>query len=229
MFHYVRVYAHHVRSHPSSHAELLLLFNFESLAYIRAGSLGWSNEIFGGFRDESERKSVDTRARVLCDFSEDLSEREKGRIKKLMSALTFGKNALKRNITEQSRKTIHLYVVFPSLKNLSRPQVLDIGFNLMTELPVRAFEGNPSITLLAIDGNPLSTVPEEAFIGLNGTLRGLSLGGRFLVCDCKLRWIVEWIRTRDLQVTSRESKPQFCGSPPRLQERSFYTIKPEGR
>lgn len=108
-------------------------------------------------------------------------------------------------------------------------QVLDIGFNLMVELPVRAFEGNPSITLLAIDGNPMATVPEEAFAGLNGTLRGLSLGGRFLVCDCKLKWIIEWIRTKDLQVTSRESKPaQFCGSPQRLQDRSFYTIKPEG-
>ncbi|XP_014211014.1 uncharacterized protein LOC106641199 isoform X2 [Copidosoma floridanum] len=118
---------------------------------------------------------------------------------------------------------------FPSsaVASLRELKVLDIGFNLMTELPVRAFENNPSITLLAIDGNPMSTVPEEAFAGLNGTLRGLSLGGRFLVCDCKLRWIIEWIRSRDLQVTSRESKPQFCGSPQRLQDRSFYTIKPE--
>lgn len=108
-------------------------------------------------------------------------------------------------------------------------QVLDIGFNLITELPVNAFQGNPSITLLAIDGNPLSTVPEEALARLNGTLRGLSLGGRFLVCDCRLRWIVDWIKTRDLQVTSRERKPQFCGSPQRLQDRSFYNIDPEGK
>lgn len=106
--------------------------------------------------------------------------------------------------------------------------MLDIGFNLITDLPVNAFEGNPSITLLAIDGNPLSTVPEEALARLNGTLRGLSLGGRFLVCDCKLQWIVKWIRTRDLQVTSRERKPQFCGSPLRLQERNFYNIDPNG-
>ncbi|XP_063984185.1 leucine-rich repeat and fibronectin type-III domain-containing protein 5 isoform X3 [Diachasmimorpha longicaudata] len=106
-------------------------------------------------------------------------------------------------------------------------RVLDIGFNLITELPVNAFHNNPSITLLAIDGNPLSTVPEEALATLNGTLRGLSLGGRFLVCDCKLRWIANWIRTKDLQVTSRERKPQFCGSPLRLQERSFYNIDPE--
>ncbi|XP_033195282.2 leucine-rich repeat and fibronectin type-III domain-containing protein hattifattener isoform X2 [Bombus vancouverensis nearcticus] len=103
-------------------------------------------------------------------------------------------------------------------------RVLDIGFNLITELPINAFQKNPSITLLAIDGNPLSTVPEEALARLNGTLRGLSLGGRFLVCDCRLRWIVDWIKTRDLQVTSRERKPQFCGSPQNLQDKSFYNI-----
>ncbi|KZC08465.1 Leucine-rich repeats and immunoglobulin-like domains protein 3 [Dufourea novaeangliae] len=106
-------------------------------------------------------------------------------------------------------------------------RVLDIGFNLITELPVNAFQKNPSITLLAIDGNPLSTVPEEALARLNGTLRGLSLGGRFLVCDCKLRWIVDWIKTKDLQVTSRERKPQFCGSPQKLQDKSFYNIDPD--
>ncbi|XP_015600327.1 uncharacterized protein LOC107270128 [Cephus cinctus] len=105
-------------------------------------------------------------------------------------------------------------------------KVLDIGFNLITELPVNAFQNNPSITLLAIDGNPLTTVPEESLANLNGTLRGLSLGGRFLVCDCKLRWIVEWIRTKDLRVTSRERKPQFCGGPQRLQDRNFYNIEP---
>jgi len=114
-------------------------------------------------------------------------------------------------------------------KTINTLQVLDIGFNLITELPVDAFQNNPSITLLAIDGNPLSTVPEEALAGLNGTLRGLSLGGRFLVCDCRLRWIVQWIKKRDLQVTSRERKPQFCGSPQRLQDRSFYNIDPDGK
>ncbi|CAD1477288.1 unnamed protein product, partial [Heterotrigona itama] len=106
-------------------------------------------------------------------------------------------------------------------------RVLDIGFNLITELPVNAFQKNPAITLLAIDGNPLSTVPEDALARLkNGTLRGLSLGGRFLVCDCRLRWIVDWIKVRDLQVTSRERKPQFCGSPQKLQDKSFYNIDP---
>lgn len=107
-------------------------------------------------------------------------------------------------------------------------QVLDIGFNLLTDIPVNAFSGNPSLTLLALDGNPLSTVPKDSLAHLNRTLRGLSLGGRFMHCDCKLRWVAEWIRRGDLQVTSRERNPQFCGSPPQLKDRGFYSIEPKG-
>lgn len=88
-----------------------------------------------------------------------------------------------------------------AMKHLSELRVLDIGFNLLTDLPVKAFQGNPSITLLALDGNPLATVPYAALAHLNTTLRGLSIGGRFLHCDCRLSWIVNWIRNGDLQVS----------------------------
>lgn len=110
---------------------------------------------------------------------------------------------------------------------LKELRVLDIGFNLLTELPENAFSGNPSVTLLALDGNPLATVPFEALSHLNNTLRGLSLGGRFMHCDCRLAWVINWIRHGDLQVTSRERNPQFCGSPPRFRDRTFYNIQPE--
>lgn len=118
---------------------------------------------------------------------------------------------------------------FPTkaLSTLSELRVLDIGFNLLTDLPTDAFKGNPSITLLAVDGNPLSTIPFAALSHLNNTLRGLSLGGRFLHCDCRLAWVVNWIHNGDLQVTSRERNPQFCGSPPRFRDRGFYTIQAE--
>lgn len=106
--------------------------------------------------------------------------------------------------------------------------MLDVGFNLISQLPERAFSPTSQLTLLALDGNPLATLPRAAFAHLNGTLRGLSLGGRFLVCDCKLQWIAEWIRDTDLQVTSRERNPQFCGSPTDLRTRSFYQLAPEG-
>ncbi|KDR19316.1 Leucine-rich repeats and immunoglobulin-like domains protein 3 [Zootermopsis nevadensis] len=123
----------------------------------------------------------------------------------------------------------NLMTDFPTaaINSLTELRVLDIGFNLLTELPGDAFFGTPSLTLLALDGNPLTTVPELALAHLNTTLRGLSLGGRFLHCDCRLRWVTEWIRRSDLQVTSRERNPQFCGSPTRLKDRGFYTIQPD--
>lgn len=110
-----------------------------------------------------------------------------------------------------------------TLKDL---RVLDVGFNLLNKLPENAFINNPSITLLALDGNPLPTVPEEALAHLNSTLRGLSIGGRFLNCDCRLRWIIHWIRNGELQVTSRERNPQFCGNPPQFRDRGFYSFDP---
>ena len=103
-----------------------------------------------------------------------------------------------------------------------------MGFNLLTEIPADAFNGLNSLTLLALDGNPLTTLPAVSFQQLNATLRGISLGGRFLVCDCHVKWIAEWVRDFDLQVTSRERDPQFCGNPPQLREHNFYQLKAEG-
>ena len=96
-------------------------------------------------------------------------------------------------------------------------------------LPTTAFTGITSLTLLALDGNPMASLPEEAFSHLNSSLRGLSLGGRFLTCDCRVRWVAQWIQDLDLQVTSRERNPQFCGNPLSLRERSFYQLNPKGK
>jgi len=84
------------------------------------------------------------------------------------------------------------------------------------------------LTLLALDGNPLSTLPYEEFQNLNSTLRGLSLGGRFLSCDCRLRWVLQWIQKYELQVTSRERNPKFCGTPAALRDLNLFDVQFEG-
>ncbi|CRK93334.1 CLUMA_CG006875, isoform A [Clunio marinus] len=156
-----------------------------------------------------------------------------------LSALNLERNlisSLGESAFQGVRKTLsslsllnNLLSEFPvgAVHSLKELRVLDIGFNLLTSLPETAFRGNPAVTLLALDGNPLPTIPEKALAHINKTLRGLSLGGRFLHCDCKLRWVAEWIRNGDLQVTSRERNPQFCGSPGRFRDRGFYSIQPE--
>ena len=107
--------------------------------------------------------------------------------------------------------------------------MLDLGFNMIQVLPIHAFHGISELTLLALDGNPMATLPEDAFRHLNGSLRGLSLGGKFLTCDCHMKWVPNWINNFDLQVTSRERNPQFCGNPQELRDRSFYQLSEDGK
>lgn len=141
----------------------------------------------GGLRTFEGLDSL-TALNLERNLIQNLGETAFGGVRKTLSSLSLLNNLL----AEFPVGAIH------SLKEL---RVLDIGFNLLTALPETAFRGNPSITLLALDGNPLPTVPEKALAHLNRTLRGLSLGGRFLHCDCKLRWVAEWIRNGDLQVS----------------------------
>ncbi|XP_049951168.1 leucine-rich repeat and fibronectin type III domain-containing protein 1 [Schistocerca serialis cubense] len=124
----------------------------------------------------------------------------------------------------------NLLTDFPAaaISTLGELRVLDLGFNLVAELPADAFSRTPALTLLALDGNPLRQVAERVLAPLAGSLRGLSLGGRALRCDCRLRWLARWLRSSaQLQLTSRERDPQFCGSPHRLRNRSFVNIRPE--
>lgn len=122
----------------------------------------------------------------------------------------------------------NLLVEFPgqALATLTELRVLDLGFNGIRNLPDDAFANNPFLTLLALDGNPMATIPLEPFRHLNTTLRGISIGGPYLECDCRMRWIAEWIANKDLQVTSRERNPQYCGKPDHLKRRTFAKIEP---
>ena len=131
-----------------------------------------------------------------------------------------------RFLTKFSKKTRQITAC--NMYSHSSLQVLDLGFNLIRVIPTTAFKETKDLTLLALDGNPMAFIPEEAISHLNKSLRGLSLGGRFLTCDCKMRWITEWIQNFDLQVTSRERNPQFCGNPQHLRDRNFYQLNTRG-
>lgn len=146
----------------------------------------------GGIRTFEGLDSL-TALNLERNLIQSLGETAFAGVRKTLSSLSLLNNLL----SEFPVGAIH------SLKEL---RVLDIGFNLLTTLPETAFRGNPSVTLLALDGNPLITVPEKALVHLNKTLRGLSLGGRFLHCDCKLKWVAEWIRNGDLQVTNNTQR-----------------------
>nr|XP_027202969.1 uncharacterized protein LOC113796878 [Dermatophagoides pteronyssinus] len=120
----------------------------------------------------------------------------------------------------------NMLIEFPllALSKLTGLRVLDLGFNAIRQLPEQSFRSNELLTLLALDGNPLKTLSLQTFKHLNNSLRGLSIGGKFFECDCKIRWLAEWSREYSLQITSRERNPQFCSRPPHLRNKLFTNI-----
>ncbi|KAH7646526.1 leucine rich repeat containing protein 6 [Dermatophagoides farinae] len=120
----------------------------------------------------------------------------------------------------------NMLIEFPllALSKLTGLRVLDLGFNAIRQLPDQAFRSNELLTLLALDGNPLKTLSLQTFKHLNNSLRGLSVGGKFFECDCKVRWLAEWAREYSLQITSRERNPQFCSRPQHLRNKLFTFI-----
>lgn len=52
-----------------------------------------------------------------------------------------------------------------------------------------------------------------------------NLGGHHFKCDCNVKWVVTWIREFDLQVTSRDRDPQYCGFPSNLKHKTFYELQ----
>lgn len=114
------------------------------------------------------------------------------------------------------------------LSRLNALRRLDIGFNRIEILPPNSFVSNKRLILIALDGNPLETLPEETFKPLEGILRGMSIGGKSLNCDCHLSWMLRWQLDFNLQISSREREPQFCGKPYYLRSLvSFKALKPE--
>lgn len=124
----------------------------------------------------------------------------------------------------------NLLDAFPvgELSKLTNLRRLDLGFNNIELVPENALKLNERLILIALDGNPLETLPEAAFKSLAGSLRGMSVGGKLLNCDCRLSWIIRWQRDFNLQISSRERNPQFCARPHYLRSLvSFSALKPE--
>lgn len=177
------------------------------------------------FLDFAQNKIIDVKPSFLAEMqSLTALNLERNRIQSLGENAFLGVNNTLSSLSLLNNLLVH----YPTsaLSTLTEIRVLDLGFNGIRKLPTDAFKMNKYLTLLALDGNPLSTIPIEPFAHLNSTLRGLSIGGSYLECDCRIKWIAEWVMDKGLQVTSRERNPQFCGKPEHLRRRSFYQLVP---
>ncbi|XP_050796000.1 leucine-rich repeat LGI family member 3 isoform X1 [Gopherus flavomarginatus] len=80
------------------------------------------------------------------------------------------------------------------------------------------FRGLKSLTHLSLANNNLQTLPRDIFIPLD-ILSDLDLRGNAFICDCKIKWLVEWMERTNATVPAI-----FCSSPIRYQGQKIWNL-----
>ncbi|MBN3292139.1 LGI3 protein, partial [Polypterus senegalus] len=99
-------------------------------------------------------------------------------------------------------------------------QYLFIENNDIQSLSKRTFRGLKSLTHLSLANNNLQVLPRDLFKHLD-ILTDLDLRGNLFHCDCKVKWLVDW-----LQKTNTTVPDIYCASPIEFQGRKISGMLP---
>ncbi|NXX81580.1 LGI3 protein, partial [Urocolius indicus] len=103
---------------------------------------------------------------------------------------------------------------------LSHLQYLFIENNDIQALSKATFRGLKSLTHLSLANNNLQTLPRDLFKPLD-ILSDLDLRGNTLACDCKIKWLVEWLESTNTTVPAI-----FCSSPGQFEGQRIRDLAP---
>ncbi|XP_061529054.1 leucine-rich repeat LGI family member 3 isoform X3 [Phycodurus eques] len=103
---------------------------------------------------------------------------------------------------------------------LSHLQYLFIENNEVQTLSKYAFRGLKSLTHLSLSNNNQQQLPRDLFKHLD-LLTDLDLRGNSFHCDCKIKWLVDWIEKSNTSVP-----PIYCASPFEFQGRRIHDLVP---
>ncbi|KAK7148029.1 hypothetical protein R3I93_012363 [Phoxinus phoxinus] len=81
-----------------------------------------------------------------------------------------------------------------SFSNMSQLTTLILSYNSLRCIPTLAFGGLRSLRLLSLHGNDISELPDGIFTDA-ASLSHLAIGANPLYCDCRLRWLSDWVKT----------------------------------
>ncbi|KAM9544783.1 leucine-rich repeat LGI family member 3-like [Salvelinus alpinus] len=103
---------------------------------------------------------------------------------------------------------------------LSHLQYLFIENNDVQALSKHTFRGLKSLTHLSLSNNNLQFLPRELFKYLD-ILTDLDLRGNSFRCDCKIKWLVDWMEKTNTSVPAI-----YCASPFEFQGRRIHDLTP---
>ncbi|XP_078285339.1 leucine-rich repeat LGI family member 3-like isoform X2 [Rhinoraja longicauda] len=105
-----------------------------------------------------------------------------------------------------------------AFNGLSHLQYLFIENNDVQALSKHTFRGLTSLNHLSLGNNNLHTLPRDLFANLQ-VLTHLDLRGNTFHCDCKMKWLVEWLLRTNTSVP-----PSYCVSPTKYQGQSITNL-----
>ncbi|MEQ2253114.1 Leucine-rich repeat LGI member 3 [Ilyodon furcidens] len=103
---------------------------------------------------------------------------------------------------------------------LSHLQYLFIENNDIQDLSKYTFRGIKSLTHLSLSNNNLQQLPRDLFKHLD-ILTDLDLRGNSFRCDCKIKWLVDWMEKTNTSVPAI-----YCASPFEFQGRRIRDLTP---
>uniref|UniRef100_A0A8C7UP48 Leucine-rich repeat LGI family, member 3 n=1 Tax=Oncorhynchus mykiss TaxID=8022 RepID=A0A8C7UP48_ONCMY len=99
-------------------------------------------------------------------------------------------------------------------------QFLFIENNDIQALSKHTFRGLKSLTHLSLSNNNLQLLPRELFKYFD-ILTDLDLRGNSFRCDCKIKWLVDWMEKSNTSVPAI-----YCASPFEFQGRRIHDLTP---
>ncbi|XP_071476250.1 adhesion G protein-coupled receptor A3-like [Diadema antillarum] len=112
------------------------------------------------------------------------------------------------------------YIAPRSFDGLNNLQTLDLSHNRLGSVNNTMFIGLGSVTTLILSHNQISTIAEATFERLT-ELSKVDFQSEFLVCDCKLRWMVRWEKNSRVRISDSTT----CASPKSLRNQSVHSLK----
>ncbi|KAK7096708.1 leucine-rich repeat-containing protein 24-like [Littorina saxatilis] len=110
---------------------------------------------------------------------------------------------------------------FMGLVNL---KYLDISGNRIGELESRALVGLSQLQVLRLENNNLQSLHRATFENLSRDLLEVHLHNNRWVCDCKLRWLRQWMANDTDSIWQHAGRPILCNGPPLTKHKEVSTI-----
>lgn len=117
-----------------------------------------------------------------------------------------------------------MMVMDDTFKGLGKLKILDLGGNRISELEPNAMQGLNELQILRLEYNALRTLHRGTFQHLSPVLLQVHLYNNPWVCDCKIRWLREWMANGTTTIWQHAGKPVKCDGPLISQGKAVDTI-----